>query len=39
MAGRKPKVPPTIVLDAILQYKDRVVVTDANGDKSKYLLN
>jgi len=37
LSGRKPSVPPAAVIDAVLQFKNRVVHIDMNGEKSKYL--
>jgi len=37
MVGRKPSLPPATVIDAILNFKDRVVHIDENDEKSKYL--
>lgn len=34
MKGRKPAVHPDVVVEAVLQFKDRIVVED-NGEKSK----
>ncbi|KAF0703611.1 Uncharacterized protein FWK35_00037546, partial [Aphis craccivora] len=28
MGGRKPAVPPSVTIDAILRFKDRIIVTD-----------
>lgn len=38
MAGRKPKVSPSVVLDAVLLYKDRVVFTNDAGEKSMFRI-
>lgn len=35
MSGRKPAVAPTMVIDAVLQFKERVIQIDENGEKSK----
>jgi len=35
MGGRKPSVPPAVVIDAVLKFKNRVVHIDMNGEKSK----
>lgn len=37
MSGRKPSVPPAAVMDAVLQFKNRVVHIDINGEKSKSI--
>lgn len=37
MSGRKPSVSPAVIIDAGLQFKDRVVHIGINGEKSKYL--
>jgi len=37
MGGQKGAVAPTIVVDAVLLYTDKVVTND-NGEKSKYKL-
>jgi len=34
MKGRKPAIPPDVVVKAVLHFKDRVVITN-NGEKSK----
>lgn len=36
MGGRKAAVDPTIVIDAVLLFKDQVVITNDNKEKSKY---
>jgi len=33
--GRKPAVEPSIVIEAILLFKDHVIYTDDDGKKSK----
>jgi len=38
MGGRKGAVAPTVVVDVVLLYKDEEVVTNSNGEKSKYKL-
>jgi hypothetical protein len=36
MKGRKPVIPPSETIAAIVHFKDRVV-TEINGKKGKYL--
>jgi len=38
MGGRKGAVDPTIVIDAVLLFKDQVIITKDNEEKSKYKL-
>lgn len=37
MVGRKPAVPPSEVINAILTFTDRMLYNDVDGKKSKYL--
>lgn len=37
MRGRKPSVPHQVIIDAVVLFKDRVIVTDRDGVKRKYL--
>ena len=34
MKGRKPSIHPDLVVEAVLQFKDRIIIED-NGEKSK----
>lgn len=36
MVGRKCGVPPTVVVDAIMSFKDDMVSIDEKGDMSEY---
>jgi len=36
MVGRKCGVTPTVVIDAIMRFKDNVVSIDEKGDMSEY---
>lgn len=36
MVGRKCSVPPSVLVDAILSFKDNVVSRDEKGDMSEY---
>jgi len=38
MKGRKPAIPPDVVVEAVLRFKDRVVITD-NGENSKSKIS
>lgn len=39
MVGRRPAISPSVVVDAVLLYKDRVLYTNHDDDdKSKYIL-
>jgi len=38
MKGRKPAVHPDVVVEAVLQFKDRIVIED-NGEKSKQSVS
>jgi len=35
MAGRKCVIEPSLVIDAVIFYKDSVIITNENGEKSK----
>lgn len=35
MSGRKPAVAPEIVINAVLQVKERIIQIGENGEKSK----
>lgn len=37
MRGRKPAVDPDVILSAVLRFKERVIIIDENGQKSKSL--
>lgn len=36
MVGRKCSVPPTIVVDAVMSFRDKIVSIDEKGDMSEY---
>jgi len=35
MSGKKPDVAPAVVIDIVLQFKERIVEIGENGEKSK----
>jgi len=35
MVGRKPALPPSIVCDAVLKFKDKVIRVNEIGEKGK----
>lgn len=37
MAGRKPALPASVIIDAVLKFKDKIISTNADGKKGKYL--
>jgi len=37
MRGRKPSVPHQVIIDTVILFKDRVIATDNDGVKRKYL--
>lgn len=37
MAGRKAAIPRSVVSDAVIKFKDKVIDTNLNGEKSKFL--
>lgn len=39
MVGRKPAIPPLTIIEAILEFKDRIVFKNDDGDQSKYIFN
>jgi len=38
MAGRKPSLPASLLIDAVLKFKDKIISTNDDGKKGKYLL-
>lgn len=38
MAGRKPALPASVIIDAVLKFKDEIIYTNDDGKKGKYLL-
>lgn len=36
MAGRKPAVPPSEVINAVIQFKESIIHVNHNGKKGKY---
>lgn len=38
MKGRKPAIHPDEVVEAVLQFKDRIVIED-KGEKSKWIIS
>jgi len=35
MAGRKPALPASVIIDAVLKFKDRIISTNDDGKKGK----
>jgi len=39
MAGRKPTLPPSVIIaDAVLKFKDKIISTNEDRKKGKYLF-
>lgn len=38
MAGRKPALPASVIIDAVLKFKDKIISTNEDGKKGKYLF-
>lgn len=38
MRGRKPTLAPTLIIDAILHFKNEIIDIGNDGEKSKYSL-
>lgn len=38
MVGRKPALSPSVIIDAVLYFKDKVISIDDDGNKSKLSI-
>lgn len=38
MVGRKPAISPSVVVEALLLFKERVIFINSEGEKSKYII-
>lgn len=38
MAGRKPALPASVIIDAVLKFKDEIIYTNDDGKKGKYVF-
>jgi len=38
MAGRKPAIPASVIIEAVLKFKDKIISTKDDGKEGKYLL-